>query len=90
MEIFLENHQKKLYIMIFFSIFEKGLGGVELFFLISGYSMALVTYQNFINNSLDWKNYLIKRLFRIIPAYYVAIFIWTILIYNGIAPNQLV
>lgn len=73
-----------------FSIFEKGWGGVELFFLISGYSMALITYKD--SNSyqtINWIVYLQKRLYRIIPAYYIAIFIWTILICNGVSPKPI-
>jgi len=73
-----------------FAIFEKGLAGVELFFVISGFSMALVTYKGAKSASeLVWKTYLLKRLYRIIPAYYIAIIIWSILIYNGIAPKPI-
>lgn len=74
-----------------FSIFQKGWAGVELFFFISGYSMALITYQKFLNSrsDFDWKSYFLKRLYRIIPAYYIAIIIWTILVYNGVAPKPI-
>lgn len=66
------------------------MGGVELFFLISGYSMALVTYKNQDSyKKIDWQQYFLKRLFRIIPAYYIAITIWSILIYNGISPKPI-
>lgn len=69
-----------------FSIFEKGWGGVELFFVISGYSMALITFKK---QKIDWQKYFIKRILRIIPAYYIAIIIWDILIYNGVAPKPI-
>ena len=87
---FFGRPSEEIFIYDAFAIFEKGWGGVELFFIISGFSMALVTYKN--NESyktIDWQKYFAKRLFRILPAYYVAIIIWSILIYNGIAPKPI-
>jgi len=83
---FFAQPSKEFYIYDAYSIFEKGWGGVELFFIISGYSMALITYKGKDSHTqLQWSKYILKRLYRIIPAYYIAIFIWTILIYNGVA-----
>lgn len=72
-----------------FAIFAKG-GGVKLFFLISGYSMAVATYKGYdTHKKIDWQEYFLKRISRIVPAYYIAILIWSILIYNGIAPKPI-
>ena len=72
-----------------YSIFIKGSWGVLLFFIISGFSMALITYDKVYNSKINWKKYFIKRLYRIIPAYYVAILIWTILILNGVTSKPI-
>lgn len=74
-----------------FSIFQKGWAGVELFFFISGYTMALITYEKFLSegNNFDWKSYFLKRLYRIVPSYYVAILIWSVLVFNGVAPKPI-
>jgi peptidoglycan/LPS O-acetylase OafA/YrhL len=73
----------------FYLIFKKGDWGVILFFIISGFSMALITHDKISTSTINWKNYFIKRLYRIVPAYYFAILIWTILILNGIAPKPI-
>lgn len=83
---FFERPNEILYGYNLFSIFEKGWGGVELFFVISGYSMALITFEK---QKIDWQKYFIKRIVRIVPAYYIAIIIWDILIYHGIAPKPI-
>lgn len=73
-----------------FMILERGRWGVELFFFISGYCMALVTCKTGSRYAdIDWKEYCVKRFLRIVPAYYVAIIVWSILIYNGIAPKPI-
>ena len=69
---------------------QRGWSGVEIFFIISGYSMALITYESYRSGiNLDWKNYILKRLFRIVPAYYIAIAVWSVLIWNGVAPKPI-
>lgn len=73
-----------------YALFEKGFAGVELFFVISGFSMALITYKGIdTTKQIDWKNYLLKRIWRIVPAYYTAIVLWSILIYYGVAPKPI-
>lgn len=87
---FMGEPSGKFFIYDIFAIFHKGSAGVELFFFISGFSMALITYQGIDSHkTIDWQRYFLKRLFRIIPAYYVAIIIWTILISNGVAPKSI-
>jgi peptidoglycan/LPS O-acetylase OafA/YrhL len=44
--------------------------GVDLFFVLSGY---LITRSLFARGGVVWRTYLIKRLLRIVPAYYVVL-----------------
>jgi peptidoglycan/LPS O-acetylase OafA/YrhL len=57
---------------------ENGEIGVELFFLISGYCLAL-SGKN-IGTAFTYKDYYWKRFFRIAPPYYMAILFWNIAI----------
>jgi peptidoglycan/LPS O-acetylase OafA/YrhL len=67
--------------------FKYGAMGVTLFFVISGYCMAL-SIRNVKLEKLRTKEfysqYLLKRIIRIIPAYYVAIIVWNILLTIGV------
>ena len=51
------GNQVKSYMgMIYFLFLKKAGGGVELFFVISGYSMALITFEK---QKIDWQKYFI-------------------------------
>ena len=69
-----------------YGIFEYGDFGVGLFFLLAGflayYSMSKQDYKQF--NELAISFYT-NRFLRLAPAYYISLFIWYILIENGIA-----
>lgn len=86
---FFSSPSLDFYYYDFYAIFKKGDWGVILFFIISGFSMALITYEKINNSNINWKSYIIKRIYRIVPAYYIAIVVWTILILNGIAPKPI-
>ncbi|MDW7783331.1 acyltransferase family protein [Morganella morganii] len=56
--------------------------GVGLFFIISGYCMGMSTTRD-LNDGITFKKfirYLMKRFFRIAPAYYISILVWFVLI----------
>jgi len=54
-----------------------GARGVQLFYIISGFTIYYI-YQNKLNTSLDVKNYMIKRVFRILPLYFLVMPIYFI------------
>ena len=49
-----------------------GARGVQLFYIISGFTIYYI-YQNKITSFVSVKNYLIKRVFRIFPLYFLVI-----------------
>ena len=73
-----------------FAIFERGAFGVSLFFVISGYCMALSVYKyrDKILSADFYRYYLLKRIIRIVPAYYVAIIVWNVLLAYGVTPDK--
>jgi len=60
-------------------IFARGRVGVELFIVISGYCMALSLRSAEASGPFSYTQYLKRRLWRIAPPYYVAIFVWCLL-----------
>jgi len=60
----------------FAGLFRYGFVGVELFIVISGYCMALSWQTMARSGPISYTEYLKRRLWRIIPPYYVAIAIW--------------
>ncbi len=56
-----------------------GYVGVEVFFVLSGYCMALSLAKAAAAGGVDYRRYLASRLWRILPAYYVAIAVWCFL-----------
>lgn len=52
--------------------------GVEIFFMISGYCMAISA-----SRTHNYKDYIYKRIIRIVPAYYAAIIFWNIAVSFG-------
>lgn len=61
------------------NITEAGLGGVAMFFVIAGFSVT----QSFLNES-SYKTYIIKRLVRIAPSYYLVLTVTFLLILAGL------
>ena len=74
MEVGLQNKIESIQVLRFFAafsvmmvhlpIFEFGIWGVDIFFIISGFIMMYVTENN-------EKFFLIKRIFRIVPLYWI-------------------
>lgn len=54
-----------------------GARGVQLFYIVSGFTIYYI-YQNKLDTSLDVKNYMIKRAFRILPLYFLVLPIYFI------------
>jgi len=79
----------KIWIYDLFAPFERGRYGVDLFFFISGFCMAMTVYKyrEIVMTSAFYQSYILKRIIRIVPAYYVAIIVWNILLANGVTPN---
>lgn len=71
--------------LIFKNVFiNGGWIGCCLFFLISGYCLC-IKY----NNKVKYFDFLKNRLIKIIPVYYISIFVWYFLIKMGIAPKPI-
>ena len=51
--------------------------GVQLFYLVSGYTIFMI-YIEKINNLIEFKKYIIKRFFRIMPLFYILLPIYYI------------
>ena len=51
----------------------KGAYGVQLFYLISAFTLLLSLNHQRQNNTLRWRDYFIRRFFRIAPLFYLAI-----------------
>lgn len=56
--------------------------GVTIFFLLSGYGIYWSIDNSKLNNNFSYKSYIIKRLKRILPEYYVCLFLVLILTDN--------
>jgi peptidoglycan/LPS O-acetylase OafA/YrhL len=67
---------------------ENGQIGVEIFFIISGFCMAISTKG--LNEQRNYLEYYLKRYLRIAPPYYFAILFWNLAISFGISvtPNN--
>ncbi|PKF74527.1 acyltransferase family protein [Chryseobacterium sp. PMSZPI] len=64
------------FLLVFFFHLNKdwlpgGFLGVDLFFVISGFLMTMITLNDIEKNRFTFINFYIKRIKRIIPAYYV-------------------
>lgn len=58
-------------------LFGSGSIGVQIFFIISGFIMVYTTRKSD-GSSLYVKNFLIKRLIRVVPLYYIMVLFWLI------------
>ena len=67
---------KDIYPILFY-LFFSGQFGVQLFFLITGLLFSIKYYEG----NFDIKSFYIKRLFRIIPLYYIGMLVWIIYIF---------
>ena len=56
-----------------------GSGGVSLFFLLSGYLLSWMEGKRARSGSYSVRSYVLRRVFRLVPAYYVAILVVVIL-----------
>ena len=64
------------------SVTDNGKFGVQIFFVIAGFTI----FQNV--SSSDYKNYLVRRAFRVVPVYYMFVIIGFVLLYLGfLQPN---
>lgn len=67
-----------------------GFLGVDLFFVISGYLMTSIVYEQSKNNDFSFKEFLLKRIRRIFPALLFICIISLPLIYFFIMPKDLI
>lgn len=69
-------------------VFEQGVLGVDIFFVLSGFLVGRIPIKQFLNQeNQDFKTFYIKRFFKIIPSFYFAVFA-AFLLYNCIFPNS--
>ena len=69
------------------TVFPGGFLGVDLFFVISGYlitSLIIKEYQ--INNKFSFKNFYLRRVYRLLPALLIVIFVSSIFSYFYLLP----
>lgn len=65
------------------NITKAGQYGVQIFFVISGFSIATT-----LTGTVDYRNYLVRRLFRIVPLYWLMILATASITFNGwLSPN---
>jgi peptidoglycan/LPS O-acetylase OafA/YrhL len=65
------------------NITKAGQYGVQIFFVISGFSIATT-----LTSAVDYRDYLIRRLFRIVPLYWLMILATASITFNGwLSPN---
>lgn len=62
----------------------KGMYGVDLFFVVSGFAMMLTWNSTGAKNLSFWK----ARFWRLYPAYAVAMVVWIVLVRSGVAPKS--
>ncbi len=60
-------------------IFSDGAKGVQLFYIISGFTIWLSIYKISIKNTYSYKNFMIRRFFRIAPMWYMAIIVYLLI-----------
>jgi len=68
------------------NVLKNGSSGVELFFFVSAFTLFLSLDSLAGIEKNPWKNYFIRRLFRIAPMFYLSIFVS--LVYFGFGPLQ--
>ncbi len=67
-----------------------GFLGVDLFFVISGYLMTLIIYEQSKNNNFSFKKFILKRIRRIFPAILFICIVSLPFIYFHIMPKDLI
>ena len=72
-------------------IFIGGFIGVDIFFVISGFLISKILIEEFyLNKTISIKNFYVKRIKRIFPAFFLVIFASTIFSYFILLPSYLV
>lgn len=66
---------------LFDTVAKQGARGVQLFFIISAFTLFLSMEKRSIQESHCWKKYFIRRFFRIAPLFYLALIAYTLI--NG-------
>jgi len=72
------------------NIFKGGFVGVDIFFVISGFVISKILMEEFeLNRKISLKNFYIRRIKRIFPAFFLIIFVSTIFSYFILLPEYL-
>ena len=72
------------------NLFNFGYLGVDIFFFISGYLITKILYSNYLNfNKLEIKKFFLKRALRILPLYFIVIFLSVITFSQILSPYHL-
>ncbi|MBL1146404.1 MAG: acyltransferase [Pseudomonadota bacterium] len=62
--------------------------GVDLFFILSGFLISYHICNRYLekNTSMHWRDYIFRRLLRILPAYYTVLFLVVLGVFPGYVP----
>lgn len=69
-------------------VFVRGHLGVEFFFILSGFVMGLRYYREILQDKFDSSQFLINRMSRIAPAYYLSMVLSTVLLYRALGTSE--
>jgi peptidoglycan/LPS O-acetylase OafA/YrhL len=70
------------------SILSIGWSGVHLFFVLSGYLIAVQLLESKYASFAELKPYFTKRFFRIVPAYLILLVTFAFLVFSGVATRE--
>ncbi len=72
------------------NILKGGFLGVDIFFVISGYLITSILYDDLVNNKFSFKKFYIHRITRLVPMISVTLFITAILSVVFMIPSEII
>jgi peptidoglycan/LPS O-acetylase OafA/YrhL len=78
-----------LFFHLFPTYFSGGFIGVDMFFVISGFVISKTYLTELLNKKITFKTFWLKRIRRLMPVYFVVIFVASIAVYFILEPHLL-